>query len=156
MINIGEIKKENIVRINNPKLLDKLNVVYEQTKETAYSSKNQFLQAMLKIGVEVFAKKEEDNWAIQHEKQTLFDAIHEHTKRMNYFIKFSKPFIKSTYANVEIVLQMLTVLFNYHYVKMDYIERDQNKKIYERLCKLDDEFIEKQQQLYDLYDYKVE
>ena len=30
--------------------------------------------------------------------QALLDAIHEHIKRMNYFIKFSEPFIQTTYA----------------------------------------------------------
>lgn len=50
----------------------------------------------MSIMLKVIQKQEKDNWAIQNEKQALLDAIHEHTKRMNYFIKFSKILIEKS------------------------------------------------------------
>ena len=80
--------------------------------------------------MQVLQKQEKDDFAIQNEKQTLLDAIHEHTKRMNYFIKFSKPFIQTTYANSEINQQLLCVILNYYFSKMEYYEKN---KLYKNL-----------------------
>ena len=96
-----EITRDNLIRINDEKVIDLLNEMFEKTKNGC-QSKNKFFNEIIKLGVQVLQKQEKDNWAIQNEKQTLLDAIHEHTKRMNYFIKFSKPFIQTTYANSEI------------------------------------------------------
>lgn len=64
------------------------------------------------------------------EKQTLLDAIHEHTKRMNYFIKFSKPFIQTTYANSEVNQQLMCVILNYFFSNMEVYEKN---KFYKNL-----------------------
>lgn len=60
----------------------------------------------------------------------MFDAIHEHTKRMNYFIKFSKPFIQTTYANSEVNQQLICVILNYFFSKMEVYEKN---KFYKNL-----------------------
>ncbi len=73
---MDEIKQENIVRIYDKKLLERLNKMYGETKGILYTSKNNFLNDILQVGIQTFEKQEKDNWAIQHEKQTLLDAIH--------------------------------------------------------------------------------
>ena len=85
--------------------------MYDKMKDIVYQSKNAFFNDVVRIGIEVLEKQEKDNWAIKNEKQTLLDAIHEHTKRMNYFIKFSKPFIQTAYADSEINQQILLHIF---------------------------------------------
>lgn len=95
-----EINTDNLIRIKDEKVLAKLNEMYDKMKDIVYQSKNAFFNDVLKIGIEVFEKQEKDNWAIKNEKQTLLDAIHEHTKRMNYFIKISKPFIQTALMQI--------------------------------------------------------
>ena len=92
-----EIKEENIIRIKDKSLLEKANKIYGEMKDIVYTSKNQFFVDMLRNGIQSFETQSKNKWELQHERQILLDAIHEHTKRMNYFIKFSKPFIRSTY-----------------------------------------------------------
>lgn len=103
------LTKENIVRIKSDKLFDKLKEFYEKFYGGSGVSKNKFFNDVIETGIDVYEKHEKDNWAFKNEKQTILDAIHEHTKRMNYFIKFSKPFIKNTYANIEIMLELITL-----------------------------------------------
>ena len=76
---MDEIKQENIVRIKDKKLLERLNKMYAERKGVVYTSKNNFLNDILQVGIQTYEKQEKDNWAIQHEKQTLLDAIHAHT-----------------------------------------------------------------------------
>ena len=124
-----EITSNNLIRIKDEKVVDTLNEMYEKTKNT-YQSKNKFFNDIIKLGVQVLQKQEKDNWAIQNEKQTLLDAIHEYTKRMNYFIKFSKPFIQTTYANSEVNQQLMCVILNYFFSKMEVYEKN---KFYKNL-----------------------
>ncbi len=76
-----EIISNNLIRIKDEKVVETLNEMYEKMKNT-YQSKNKFFNDIIKLGVQVLQKQEKDNWAIQNEKQTLLDAIHEHTKRI--------------------------------------------------------------------------
>lgn len=153
---MDEIKQENIVRIYDKKLLERLNKMYAERKGIVYTSKNNFLNDILQIGIQTFEKQEKDNWAIQNEKQTLLDAIHEHTKRMNYFIKFSKPFIKSTYANCEITQKLLTILFNDFLKNKTDEEQSHLMDDIEKESKLLNYFEKMKKELLDVYDYKVE
>lgn len=150
------ITKENIVRIRDEKVLEKLNNVYDKYKDIVYTSKNNFLIDVIKLGVDVLEKQEKDNWAIKNEKQTLLDAIHEHTKRMNYFIKFSKPFIQTAYADSEINQQLLCILINYLTRKMDKIEFDLFMKDIEKLKILPSDLEKLKKELRANYLYKVE
>ncbi len=153
---MNEIKQENIVRIYDKKLLERLNKMYAERKGIVYTSKNNFLNDILQVGIQTYEKQEKDNWAIQHEKQTLLDAIHAHTKRMNYFIKFSKPFIKSTFANCEITQKLLAILFNEFFKHKSYEERSQFMDSIEKESKLLDCFEKMKKELLDVYDYRVE
>lgn len=153
---MDEIKQENIVRIKDKKLLERLNKMYAERKGVVYTSKNNFLNDILQVGIQTYEKQEKDNWAIQHEKQTLLDAIHAHTKRMNYFIKFSKPFIKSAYANCEIMQKLLTILFNDFFKNKSFEEQSRLMDNIERESKLLDYFEKMKKELLDVYDYKVE
>lgn len=72
-----EITSNNLIRIKDEKVVETLNEMYEKTKNN-YQSKNKFFNDIIKLGVQVLQKQEKDNWAIQNEKQTLLDAIHEH------------------------------------------------------------------------------
>lgn len=107
------ITKENLIRIKNEKILCKLNETYNKFYKPCNVSKNNFFNTVIKIGIDVLEKQEKDNWTLKNEKQTLLDVIHEHTKRMNYFIKFSKPFIKNTYANEEVNQVMLRQMYTF-------------------------------------------
>ena len=151
-----EIKEENIIRIKDKALLENANKIYGEMRDIVYTSKNQFFVDMLRNGIQSFETQSKDRWELQHERQTLLDAIHEHTKRMNYFIKFSKPFIRSAYANGEITMQMLSILFNYYILKMDYIERKEFDKKYEGLKELPEDFEELEKQLREDYDNEVD
>ena len=133
------------------------NEMYEKFYGDLHISKNKFFNDILKIGIEVFEKQEKDNWALQNEKQTILDAIHEHTKRMNYFIKFSKPFIKNTYANVEILQEMLRQMYNYFLLKMDRTEKEYFENHFESYFnRLPNGLEESKQRMFDYYDYEVE
>lgn len=151
------LTKENLIRIKNEKVFNKLNEMYEKFYGDLHISKNKFFNDILKIGIEVFEKQEKDNWALQNEKQTILDAIHEHTKRMNYFIKFSKPFIKNTYANVEILQEMLRQMYNYFLLKMDRTEKEYFENHFESYFnRLPNGLEESKQRMFDYYDYEVE
>ena len=151
------LTKENLIRIKDEKVFNKLNEMYGKFYGDMYISKNKFFNDILKIGVEVFEKQEKDNWALKNEKQTILDAIHEHTKRMNYFIKFSKPFIKNTYANVEILQEMLRQMYNYFLLKMDRTEKEYFENHFESYFnKLSNKLEESKQRMFDYYDYEVE
>ena len=151
------LTKENLIRIKDEKVFNKLNEMYGKFYGDMQISKNKFFNDILKIGVEVFEKQEKDNWAFKNEKQTILDAIHEHTKRMNYFIKFSKPFIKNTYANVEILQEMLRQMYNYFLLKMDRTEKEYFENHFESYFnRLPNELEESKQRMFDYYDYEVE
>lgn len=49
---------------------------------------------------------------------------------MNYFIKFSKPFIQTTYANGEVNQQLMCGILNYYFSKMEIYEKN---KFYKNL-----------------------
>ena len=151
------LTKENIVRIKSDKLFDKLKEFYEKFYGGSGVSKNKFFNDVIETRIDVYEKHEKDNWAFKNEKQTILDAIHEHTKRMNYFIKFSKPFIKNTYANIEIMLELITQMYNYMIFKMERSERkffdENNEGFFNKLsCKLEKE----KKKMFDYYDYEVE
>lgn len=151
------LTKENLIRIKDEKVFNKLNEMYGKFYGDTHISKNKFFNDLLKIGVEVFEKQEKDNWALKNEKQTILDAIHEHTKRMNYFIKFSKPFIKNTYANVEILQEMLRQMYNYFLLKMDRTEKEYFENHFESYFnRLPNKLEESKQRMFDYYDYEVE
>lgn len=151
------ITKENLIRIKSEKILCKLNEVYKTFYKPCNVSKNNFFNTVIKIGIDVLEKQEKDNWTLKNEKQTLLDAIHEHTKRMNYFIKFSKPFIKNTYANVEILQEMLRQMYNYFLLKMDRTEKEYFENHFESYFnKLSNKLEESKQRMFDYYDYEVE
>ena len=151
------LTKENLIRIKDEKVFNKLNEMYGKFYSDIQKSKNKFFNDILKIGVEVFEKQEKNNWALKNEKQTILDDIHEHTKRMNYFIKFSKPFIKNTYANVEILQEMLRQIYNYFLLKMDRTEKEYFQNHFESYFnKLPNELEESKQRMFDYYDYEVE
>lgn len=151
-----EINTDNLIRIKDEKVLTKLNEMYDKYKDVVYQSKNAFFNDVVRIGIEVFEKQEKDNWAIKNEKQTLLDAIHEHTKRMNYFIKFSKPFIQTAYADSEINQQILCILLNHLTRKMDKIEFDLFMKDIEKLKILPSDLAKLKRELRANYLYEVE
>lgn len=153
---VNEIGNENMVRIKDEKVLALLNEMYEQYKEVVYLSKNAFFNDIIRIGIQVFAKQEKDNWAIKNEKQTLLDTMHNHTKRMNYFIKFSKPFIQTAYADSEINQQLLCILLNHMARKMSNAERELFLKELDNLKVLPDSLAKLKKQLRANYLYEVE
>lgn len=153
---VNEIGTENMVRIKDEKILALLNEMYDQYKEVVYLSKNAFLNDIIRIGIQVFAKQEKDNWAIKNEKQTILDTMHNHTKRMNYFIKFSKPFIQTAYADSEINQQLLCILLNQMARKMSNAERELFLKELDNLKVLPDSLAKLKKQLRANYLYEVE
>lgn len=153
---VNEIGTENMVRIKDEKILALLNEMYDQYKEVVYLSKNAFLNDIIRIGIQVFAKQEKDNWAIKNEKQTILDTMHNHTKRMNYFIKFSKPFIQTAYADSEINQQLLCILLNQMVRKMSNAERELFLKELDNLKVLPDSLAKLKKQLRANYLYEVE
>ena len=150
------IKKENVVRIYDNELLNMLNDEYSKLQGFVYNSRNAFLNDVLKLGIKVLKKQNDDNWAIKNETTTLLDAIHEHTKRMNFFIKFSQPFIKTAYADCEINQMILSILLNYMIVKMDKTEKEMFFKDLEKYGNLRDVFVDKKQELKKYYTYQTE
>ena len=76
--------KENIVRIKSDKLFDKLKEFYEKFYGSSGVSKNKFFNDIIQTGIDVYEKHEKDNWAFKNEKQTILDAIHEHTKQFAF------------------------------------------------------------------------
>ena len=153
---VNEIGTENMVRIKDEKVLALLNEMYDQYKEVVYLSKNAFFNDIIRIGIQVFAKQEKDNWAIKNEKQTILDTMHNHTKRMNYFIKFSKPFIQTAYADSEINQQLLCILLNQMTRKMSNAERELFLKELDNLKVLPDSLAKLKKQLRANYLYEVE
>lgn len=151
-----KIGRDNVVRIYDNELLDNLNDEYTNLQEFMYSSKNAFLNDVLKLGVKVLKKQNDDNWAIKNETMTLLDAIHEHTKRMNFFIKFSQPFIKTAYADCEINQMILSVLLNYMIAKMNKTEKEIFFKDLERYINLREIFSDKKKELKKYYTYQTE
>lgn len=151
-----KIGRDNVVRIYDNELLYNLNDEYANLHRFMYSSKNAFLSDVLKLGVKVLKKQNDDNWAIKNETMTLLDAIHEHTKRMNFFIKFSQPFIKTAYADCEINQMILSVLLNYMIVKMNKTEKEMFFKDLEKYINLQDVFVEKKKDLKKYYTYQTE
>lgn len=151
-----KIGRDNVVRIYDNELLYNLNDEYANLHRFMYSSKNAFLSDVLKLGVKVLKKQNDDNWAIKNETTTLLDAIHEHTKRMNFFIKFSQPFIKTAYADCEINQMILSVLLNYMIVKMNKTEKEMFFKDLEKYINLQDVFVEKKKDLKKYYTYQTE
>ena len=156
MKKIGIIPKENVLRIMDENLLAKLNEDYAKKRSTLDLSRNAYLNEVLRIGIDVITKKNKDDWAIKNETTTLLDAIHEHTKRMNFFVKFSQPFIKKSYANLEIIEQMLSVWFNYMVVKMDATEKRLFLESLSKYAKLPEDFAEVKSELQKYYDYRTE
>lgn len=148
------ITKENIVRIKDKKLLIKLNEYLD--KYDYYNSKNEFMNELIKHGIEIMERREKDNWAIKQESQTILDAIHEHTKRMNYFIKFSKPFIKSCYANGEINQKLLNKLLCISKMELSDAKKYEILMKSETMEMLDSKLELEKKKLCDLYDYKVD
>lgn len=149
------IPKSNVLRIFDDEVIAKLNEDYSKCGDI-FTSRNAYLNYVLKVGIDVIAKQRRDDWAIKNETTTLLDAIHEHTKRMNFFVKFSQPFIKKSYANLEINERMLCVMFNYLVEKMDEKEQKlffQNLKDYSILP---EEFAEQKMQMQKYYEYKTE
>ena len=151
------ITKENLIRIKSEKVLCKLNEVYNKFYKPCNVSKNNFFNTVIKIGIDVLEKQENDNWTLKNEKQTLLDAIHEHTKRMNYFIKFSKPFIKNTYANEEVNQVMLRQMYNFLMFKME----ENDKKIFNEhlesyFNKLPQKLVDSKEKMFAYYDYEVD
>ena len=153
---VNEIGTENMVRIKDEKVLSLLNEMYDRDKGFVYLSKNAFFNDVISIGIQVLEKQAKDNWAIKNEKQTLLDAIHEHTKRMNYFIKFSKPFIQTAYADSEINQQLLCILLNQMARKMSNAERELFLKELDNLKVLPDSLAKLKKQLRANYLYEVE
>lgn len=149
------IPKANVLRIFDDEVLAKLNEDYSKCGDI-FTSRNAYLNNVLKVGIDVIAKQRRDDWAIKNETTTLLDAIHEHTKRMNFFVKFSQPFIKKSYANLEINERLLCVMFNYLVKKMDEKEQKlffQNLKDYSLLP---EEFAEQKMQMQKYYEYRTE
>ena len=149
------IPKSNVLRIFDDEVIAKLNEDYSKCGDI-FTSRNAYLNYVLKVGIDVITKQRRDDWAIKNETTTLLDAIHEHTKRMNFFVKFSQPFIKKSYANLEINERMLCVMFNYLVEKMDEKEQKlffQNLKDYSLLP---EEFAEQKMQMQKYYEYRTE
>ena len=152
----NEINTDNLIRIKDEKALAKLNEMYDKMKDIVYQSKNAFFNDVVRIGIEVFEKQAKDNWAIKNEKQTLLDTMHNHTKRMNYFIKFSKPFIQTAYADSEINQPLLCILLNHMARKMSNAERELFLKELDNLKVLPDSLAKLKKQLRANYLYEVE
>lgn len=150
------IQRDNVVRIYDDELLNMLNVEYSKMQGIVYSSRNAFLTDVLKLGIKVLKKQDDDNWAIKNETTTLLDAIHEHTKRMNFFIKFSQPFIKTAYADCEINQMILSVLLNYMIVKMGPTEKEMFFKDLEKYANLQEIFLDKKKEMKKYYTYQTE
>lgn len=150
------IQRDNVVRIYDDELLNMLNVEYSKMQGIVYSSRNAFLTDVLKLGIKVLKKQDDDNWAIKNETTTLLDAIHEHTKRMNFFIKFSQPFIKTAYADCEINQMILSVLLNYIIVKMGPTEKEMFFKDLEKYANLQEIFLDKKKEMKKYYTYQTE
>ena len=156
MKKIDVIPKENVLRITDEDLLAKLNEDYARKQGTIYTSRNAYFNDVLKIGSDVIAKQRKDDWAIKNETTTLLEAIHEHTKRMNFFVKFSQPFIKKSYANLEVIEQMLSVWFNYMVVRMDSTEKRLFFEDLAKYVKLPKDFAEVKTEMQKYYDYRTE
>ena len=156
MKKLDVIPKENVLRIMDENLLAKMNEDYASKQGMIYTSRNAYLNDVLRIGWEVIAKQRKDDWAIKNETTTLLDAIHEHTKRMNFFVKFSQPFIRKSYANLEVIEQMLSVWFNYMVVKMDKAEKRLFFQDLSKYAKLPDDFAELKAEMKKYYDYRTE
>lgn len=153
---IDIIPTGNYIRITDEEVLAKLNEDYAKKQGDLYSSRNAYINRVLEVGIDVLTKQRKDDWAIKNETTILLDAIHEHTKRMNFFVKFSQPFIKKSYANLEINEKLLCVLFNYLIERMDEKEKKllfANLKDYSILP---EEFAEQKTQMQKYYDYKTE
>ena len=153
---VNEIGTENMVRIKDEKVLSKLNEMYDRDKGFVYLSKNAFFNDVISIGIQVLEKQAKDNWAIKNEKQTILDTMHNHTKRMNYFIKFSKPFIQTAYADSEINQQLLCILLNHMARKMNNTEREMFLKDLDNLKVLPDSLAKLKKQVRANYLYEVE
>ncbi len=149
------ITKENNVRIKDDELISRLNTTFTKF-DIGDTSKNTFLVYLLKIGVATYEKQWKDNWAIKNETTTLLDAIHEHTKRMNFFIKFSKPFIEETYANNEINQTLLLRMYRNMLDKLSPEEKQVFKEVVEYYDKLPKEFEISKKKMIDYYRFKVE
>lgn len=149
------ITKENNVRIKDEELISKLNVAFEKF-DIGDTSKNTFLVYLLKLGLNTYQKQWKDNWALKNETTTLLDAIHEHTKRMNFFIKFSKPFIEETYANNEINQLLLLRMYHKMLDKLSPAEKQEFKEVVEYYDKLPKEFEISKKKMIDYYRFKVE
>ena len=149
------ITKENNVRIKDDELISRLNTAFTKF-DIGDTSKNTFLVYLLKIGVATYEKQRKDNWAIKNETTTLLDAIHEHTKRMNFFIKFSKPFIEETYANNEINQTLLLRMYRNMLEEMSPEERKAFNGFVENYDKLPKEFELSKKKMMDYYRFKVE
>ena len=156
MKKVDKIQRDNLVRIYDNDLLNKLNEQYTFLQKGITISRNTFLNKILELGIDVYKKQEDDNWAIKNETTTLLDAIHEHTKRMNFFIKFSQPFIKTAYADCEINQKLLTAIYNYCIEKMDENEREEFLQDINKYVKLPDELYNEKQKLKEYYTYKTE
>ena len=155
MKKVDVIPKSNVLRIFDDEVLARLNEDYSKCGDI-YTSRNSYLNNVLKVGIEVLTKQRKDDWVIKNETTILLDAIHEHTKRMNFFVKFSQPFIKKSYANLEINERLLCVMFNYLVERMDEKEQKlffQNLKEYSILP---EDFAEQKTQMQKYYDYKTE
>ncbi len=150
------IPKANVLRITDENLLSKLNEDYAKKQGTVYTSRNAYLNDVLSVGCDVIAKQRKDDWAIKNETTILLDAIHEHTKRMNFFVKFSQPFIKKSYANLEVIEQMLSVWFNYMVVRMDSTEKRLFFEDLAKYAKLPKDFAEVKTEMQKYYDYRTE
>ena len=156
MKKLDVIPKANVLRIGDSEMLAKLNEDYAKKRSTLDLSRNAYLNEVLRIGIDVITKKNKDDWAIKNETTTLLEAIHEHTKRMNFFVKFSQPFIKKSYANLEVIEQMLSVWFNYMVVRMDSTEKRLFFEDLAKYVKLPKDFAEVKTEMQKYYDYRTE
>lgn len=149
------ISKENMIRFLDENLQNEINDFYIKN-ERLYVSKNQMFNELIKMGLAVAKKELKDNWAFNKEKQTIMDAILEQTKRLNFFIKFSKPFIKTCYANSEINQKLLNrlyknmndSLYNTPITSMDY-DRGKWDNLQERLKTQKEELMAKYDEAVD-------
>ena len=155
MTNKKVITKENNVRIKDDMLISRLNTAFKKF-DIGDTSKNTFLVHLLKLGVATYEKEWKDSWAVKNETTTLLDAIHEHTKRMNFFIKFSKPFIEETYANNEINQLLLLRMYHKMIEKLSPEEKREFKETAEYYDKLPKEFELSKKKMMDYYRFKVE
>ena len=155
MTNKKVITKENNVRIKDDVLISRLNAAFKKF-DIGDTSKNTYLVHLLKLGVATYEKEWKDSWAVKNETTTLLDAIHEHTKRMNFFIKFSKPFIEETYANNEINQLLLLRIYHKMIEGMSPEEKQEFKETAEYYDKLPKEFELSKKKMMDYYRFKVE